>query len=242
MRRPRIKPWHIGLVTLMLALGVSLTTTARMSRAQGAPVSGEDVFVENCQVCHGVKASGRIGPPLNQLPPELANLPPEVIAGELTGLVRNGIPGAMPRFLPEQLNDAQILELTKYLVSLNNSVPSPSLYEALEPITEDAAAGRTWFPETGHSAGGEFRSFWMRYGGLRVFGLPVSEEYNGVSPEDGQVYRMQMFERARFELHEDAPGGPKIQLALLGAEELRLRMHFLLRGGGEGGGPPATGQ
>lgn len=237
MRRPRIKSWHIGLATLLLALGVSLTSTASSSRAQEAPASGEAAFVENCQVCHGVKASGKMGPPLNQLPPDLVNLPPEVIAQDLTGLLRGGIPAAMPRFLPEQLSDAQIVELTKYLISLNNSVPSPSLYEALEPITAEEADGRTWFPETGHSAGGEFRSFWLRYGGLRVFGLPVSEEYNGVSPENGQVYRMQMFERARLELHEDAPGGPQIQLALLGAEEIKLRTHFLI-GGDEGGGPP----
>src|SRR5687767_5963084 len=122
MRRPKIRPWHVGLVVLMLALSVSLTSNARSSRAQEAPVSGEAVFMENCQVCHGTMASGKMGPPLNVLPPDLVGLPPEVIAQELTGLVRGGIPGAMPMFLPEQLNDAQILELTRYLVSLNNSL------------------------------------------------------------------------------------------------------------------------
>lgn len=245
MQRVKLRVWSVGTVVLALALGTSLTNAAVVSSqrtgAQTTPLPGAAIFSRNCAVCHGTGASGKMGPPLNVLPPELANLPAEVIAQELTGLVRSGIPGAMPRFLPEQLSDSDVLEVTKYLLGQNGSVPSPSLYEALPGIqAAQAGPGRTYFAETAHSIGGEFRTFWRRYGGLRVFGLPLTEEYNGVSPEDGKVYRMQMFERARMELHTDLPPGQQVQLALLGTEEIRLRSHFTLREDGEGAGQPAS--
>jgi len=39
-----------------------------------------------------------MGPPLLPLPPEIAQAPRDAIVGELSGLVRSGIPGHMPRF------------------------------------------------------------------------------------------------------------------------------------------------
>jgi mono/diheme cytochrome c family protein len=240
MRRMTLRPWVVGVAVLGMALSVGLTGAAPAATpaAQTEMMPGQAVFERNCAVCHGTRASGRMGPPLNMLPPQLAELPPEVIAESLTELVRGGIPGAMPMFVPEQLSDAEILDLTNYLIAQNNTVPAPSLYDALEPVTAEEAAGRAYFSQTGHSVGGEFLTFWRRYGGLRVFGLPLSEEYNGMSPENGQVYRMQLFERARMELHPNNPPGQRVQLALLGAEELRLRTHFLMGREGDGGGPP----
>jgi hypothetical protein len=204
-------------------------------------MSGEDLFNRYCAVCHGVGASGRMGPPLNQLPPEIAELPPEQVGPLLEGLLRNGIPGAMPRFLPEQLGSGEIVEIVRYLFAVNESVPEPSLYTALEPVAQ-APAGGVYFAETGHSVSGEFLQFWRRYGGLRVFGLPLTEEYNGVSPEDGNVYRMQMFERARLEYHPENSPAYRVQMALIGSEELRLRTHFFLLHAEEGGEAGAPGE
>jgi mono/diheme cytochrome c family protein len=244
----RMRPWIVGAAALLLCLGLGAaraTDGAAMGSGTAALVASQQqsagamVFERNCQICHGRMASGRLGPPLNVLPPEIVALPPEVIAQELTALVRGGIPGAMPMFLPEQVSDADIVELTSYLLSINGTVPGPQLYEAAQPITAEQAAGRTFFAATGHSVGGEFQTFWGRNGGLAIFGYPLTEEYNGIG-EDGRVYRMQMFERARMELDPSAPAGQRVRLSRIGAEEVQLRSHFLdLRQ--EGGGPPPEG-
>ena len=62
----------------------------------------------------------------------------------------------------------------------------------LAPVAEPQNGSR-FFPETGHTLAGEFRSYWERRGGLRIFGYPISEELE----EDGRI--VQYFERARLE-------------------------------------------
>ena len=65
--------------------------------------------------------------------------------------------------------------------------------------------GRVYFPETGHTLGGSFFGYWQANGGLAQFGLPLSEEFEE-QLENGQVYTVQYFERARLESHpENAP-------------------------------------
>jgi mono/diheme cytochrome c family protein len=232
----------LGAAALLVAIGLSGGASS-VPRAQALPTqqegeeAGKLVFDQHCAICHGLAASGRLGPPLNQLPPELVGVPAEALAQGLTELLRGGIPGKMPMFTAELLNDEQILSLTRYLISLDNSLPTPHLYEALAPVTaENAPAGNVFFPETGHSVGPSFAAYWQANGGLARFGYPLSEQYNGIG-SDGQPYTMQLFERARFELHPENPDGQQVLLGLLGAEELGLRTHFL--GGGESveGGP-----
>jgi hypothetical protein len=73
-----------------------------------------------------------------------------------------------------------------------------------------------FFAETGHALGGAFLTFWEQNGGLDVFGLPISEEFDEVLP-DGKAYRVQYFERARLELHlEVADPLYQVQAGLLG--------------------------
>ena len=64
---------------------------------------------------------------------------------------------------------------------------------------------QTWFPQTGHNVPTDFYTYWMNNGGLAQFGLPISETFQQTL-EDGKTYRVQYFERARFEHHpENAP-------------------------------------
>jgi hypothetical protein len=87
----------------------------------------------------------------------------------------------------------------------------------MRPGASDAVT--SYFPETGHNLRFGFREFWLRNGGLPVFGYPLSEEFDEVSPDDGQIYTVQYFERAKFEYHPESPQNP-IQLARLGAQAL----------------------
>jgi len=82
---------------------------------------------------------------------------------------------------------------------------------------------RRFFPETGHFLSYGFLRFWLRNGGLPVFGYPISEEFSEVDPVTGQTLTVQYFERARFEWHPEALGTLwEVQLGRLGAD-LALR-------------------
>lgn len=54
-----------------------------------------------------------------------------------------------------------------------------------------------YFPETDHYAHGAFRDYWTRFGGLEIFGFPLTEQRLEGS------YWVQYFERARFEYHPE---------------------------------------
>lgn len=69
-----------------------------------------------------------------------------------------------------------------------------------------AANDRLYFLETGHTLGGEFRTFWDRIGGIKKLGYPISEEVSEPNPLDGQVRKIQYFERAVLEYHSELAG------------------------------------
>jgi hypothetical protein len=76
---------------------------------------------------------------------------------------------------------------------------------------------RMYFEPTGHSLSGPFLAYWNRYGGLPIFGYPLSDEFQEVSTTDGKTYTVQYFERARFEHHPEYAGTPnEVLLGLLG--------------------------
>jgi hypothetical protein len=81
-----------------------------------------------------------------------------------------------------------------------------------------------YFPQTSHGVKEAFLRFWQSYGGLAVFGYPISEELPEISPLDGKVYTVQYFERARFEWHPTEAGTPnEVQLGLIGKQALEMR-------------------
>jgi hypothetical protein len=78
-------------------------------------------------------------------------------------------------------------------------------------------------PQTGHNLCGGFRDYWNKFGGLAVYGYPISEEFAERNPDDGQVYTVQYFERASFEWHPGAwPERSDVMLGRLGAQVLDL--------------------
>ncbi|MBF6614190.1 MAG: cellulase family glycosylhydrolase [Chloroflexi bacterium] len=65
------------------------------------------------------------------------------------------------------------------------------------PPTDPEYVPPIYFPETGHYIYGAFQNYWKSFGGLTVFGYPVTEQR-----EEGD-YWVQYFERARFEYHPE---------------------------------------
>lgn len=82
-----------------------------------------------------------------------------------------------------------VLLLISVLLTMSLSVGSGSAQEKRQA---------RYFSETGHSIGGEFLAYWEQFGGLPVFGYPLTEEFQ----ENGHT--VQYFERARFEWHPGA--------------------------------------
>ncbi|MDW8059549.1 MAG: L,D-transpeptidase [Thermomicrobium sp.] len=83
---------------------------------------------------------------------------------------------------------------------------------AFRPAAPLGSPACRYFPETEHNLCHGFRSFWERFGGVRVFGYPISEEL----AEDGLT--VQNFERARLEWHPEFAGSAyEIQVSRLGA-------------------------
>jgi spore germination protein YaaH len=93
----------------------------------------------------------------------------------------------------------------------------------LAPSTVNST-GVIYFPQTGHTLSGGFRTFWERRGALPIFGYPLTEEFVERNPDDGNYYTVQYFERARFEWHPELRGTPfEFQLGLLGRTVLARR-------------------
>jgi Tol biopolymer transport system component len=84
------------------------------------------------------------------------------------------------------------------------------------PSTQSADPNRRWFQESQHSIGGGFREFWESRGGAAVFGYPITDE----TDENGHA--VQYFQRARFEWHGENPPAYRVQLGLLGDEQIAL--------------------
>ena len=76
---------------------------------------------------------------------------------------------------------------------------------------------RSYFLESGHTLGGEFRTFWQNNGGVAKLGYPISEELVETSPLDGQQRKVQYFERAVLEYHPEFAGTPNaVMIASVG--------------------------
>jgi glucose/arabinose dehydrogenase len=84
-------------------------------------------------------------------------------------------------------------------------------------VADPRSAGRTYFPETGHTLSNSFKAYWEAHGGLALYGYPLSEEFDERDPGSGQTYIVQYFERNRFEYHPENRGTDyEVLLGLLG--------------------------
>lgn len=78
----------------------------------------------------------------------------------------------------------------------------------------------TYFAPTGHNLCAPFAAYWNDFGGLALYGYPISEAFR----VNGTL--VQYFERARLEWHPGvAPGRDDILLGRVGAQELAATGH-----------------
>ncbi len=97
----------------------------------------------------------------------------------------------------------------------NPAVPTATPFPLPTPANQRPLAPQPsfTFTQTGHTVTGEFLGYWQQYGGLPVFGYPVSD----VQVEKG--YQVQYFQRERFEFHpEQKDAAYQVELGLLGLQ------------------------
>ena len=85
---------------------------------------------------------------------------------------------------------------------------------SVPPLPPDSA-GQISFPETGQTIRGPFLAAWQARGGLPIFGYPLTDAF-WERLEDGNWYRVQYFERARFEAHPENPAPYDVLLGQFG--------------------------
>ncbi len=96
---------------------------------------------------------------------------------------------------------------------VKNRLISSLLPNASEPDPGKTSSDWFYFPETQHYLSFGFKNFWVKSGGLAVFGYPLTEEF-----AQGN-YTVQYLERQRFEYHPEFAGTPyETELGLLGSE------------------------
>ena len=109
---------------------------------------------------------------------------------------------------PEMIDPQQRVQLGQFGRSIHGGV-DPAV-----PPRE----GATYFAETGHNLTGRFGSYWELNGGLAQFGYPLTEE---IEERIGATsYRVQYFERARFEYHPENATPNDLLLGQFGREIL----------------------
>jgi hypothetical protein len=83
--------------------------------------------------------------------------------------------------------------------------------------------GTLYFDATGHNVPPQFSTYWLQHGGLPVYGYPISEAFQELSPTDNKLYLVQYFELNRFEYHHYMPEPYQVSLCLLGVQLLQQR-------------------
>ncbi len=87
-----------------------------------------------------------------------------------------------------------------------------------------ADASSRYFGETGHTVTQPFLTYWNTHGALAQQGYPITDDYQEVNADDGNTYRTQYFERARFEYHpEQTDPTYQVLLGLLGVESFHAK-------------------
>jgi hypothetical protein len=155
------------------------------------------------------------------------------------GLAQQGFPisgvfeerNAAPPAGDGNIHKVQYFQRARFEEHTENAAPNDVLLGLLgteqftarynPPAKENPVAGCQFFPETGYNVCGAFLEYWQSHGGLAQQGFPISglgSEQNQAPPAgDGQVHRVQYFQRARFEEHQELGG--QTLLGLLGTEQ-----------------------
>ena len=104
----------------------------------------------------------------------------------------------------------------RFVATASSGRTSPWVCFAIVPAQQT-------FPQTGKTVRGTFLAYWYGNGGLAQQGLPLTDEFEETNPSNGKTYRVQYFERARFEAHPENLAPYNVLLGLLGTEQFAAK-------------------
>lgn len=169
-----------GLTLMLLVVGIFGTAYAQ----GGDATRGRQLFLQNCAVCHGENAEGRVGARLAK------DFPGIRVDAALKETISNGVSGSvMPAWSSTKggpLTDAQINDLVAYIQSLGHqappvptgavtatsSAPAPSPAATFPP--GDATRGATVFAQNCAVCHGD--------SGQGRIGATLQKDWSGINP------------------------------------------------------------
>ncbi|MFN8514145.1 MAG: YncE family protein [Thermomicrobiales bacterium] len=119
-------------------------------------------------------------------------------------------------------------------------LPDPGdRHEVRQVAAQSAPMPEACFAQTGKCVRGLFYAYWAANGALERQGFPITDEIDEVDPGSGKTFRVQYFERSRFEYHQELVNTPfVVLLGAIGRQEFAA--HFpqgrTPTGTGQGGG------
>ncbi len=113
-----LRPLAVALMALLTTVGIFATASAQ----GGDATRGAQLFAQDCAVCHGDRAQGRIGATLAK------DFPGIRVDALLKETISNGVQGSvMPAWSSAKggpLSDAQIADLVAFIQSLGHQAPT----------------------------------------------------------------------------------------------------------------------
>ncbi len=133
-------------------------------------------------------------------------------ASALADIVAPGTDLFAPDAFAKPRTPDEVMKIVAPFFSTQTSPTPPAGAVFLPKAPKSNAPDSRYFDLTGHNLSGGFRVYWEKFGGLPIFGYPITEEMN----ENGMT--VQYFERTRFEWHPGAwPDHYDFLLTLLGS-------------------------
>ena len=169
--------------------------------AAGAPCTG-GAFLAFWQAQGGLD---RFGPPISG---------PLLEAGRLVQYFRN----AVLALHPAPAGGAPTVQIAALDPHLDYSGATDPAFAGAAP-----QPGATYVPESHHNLSDPFLAYWQAHGSVAALGYPVSEPFDEYNVIDGQVRRVQYFERARLEVVTAADGSSQVGIGALGLPQYRAR-------------------
>lgn len=196
--------WRLATIAVLLA-----TLALGAMRPQAADAAGQQCFPQTNICAENAfldfwNAHGDV---------EILGYPLDQVRQFPDGIIRQFFERAILEWHPENPPEYQVL-LTRLGATLIDGDP----HTTQPPINCNAECH--FFTETKHTLRAEFLNYWSNFGGLAVFGFPLTEPFLEVNQANGQTYLVQYFERNRFELHPENDPRYQVLLGRLGAETL----------------------
>ena len=118
--------------------------------------------------------------------------------------------------VPVGHDDAGEVMLTRigahFINQLSDAELAQQPFAGVDATANDASI--QYFAPTRHTLRGAFRTFWEQNGALPILGYPMSEEF--VQQIQGEMVRVQYFERVRLEMRFTRNNQTRIDIGLLG--------------------------